>query len=622
MHRHASTSRHESSTSSSHGGGAHRATRRSTSRTAARLAAVASLAIVLPTCVAAASGATTTVSGPTANAATTGVPAGVVLTPRSGFKVTTAGAVIDAADITGTVTIAAPDVVIRNSRIHGSTSTPYGVRVESGSVTVVDSEISGFSYGLAGSGWTAERVEITGAAQDGVKLGSNDHLLDSWVHGLGAAGRGAVDGAQLDAGARDVVLRGNTIDVTGTYPANSAVFVKPEGTSSAAGPLTIDGNWLDGGTATLQLLTSSTGTAEAGTTVTGNHFGRHGTSVSRITAPATASGNVWADTGATLELAGTTAGTSPTSSPSSTPTSSPSATPTSSPTTSTPTPTASPTASSTPTATSSPSASPAPTSTSSTGTVSAPVSAPAPSTSRPGPTNTGVPVGTKLTASGSITVTTPNAVIDGKDVQGTITVSAPGVVVKNSRITGTGYYGVRVTSGDVTLEDTEISGFQNAISGGSWTGLRLNIHSTTQDGVKLDSHVLLQDSWIHDLTPEPGAHADGGQVQSGVVDVVVRHNVIDPTNAATGTLANSALIIKADFGSTSPGPVVIEDNWLNGGNYTLFVVPGSTGNTIGEVDVRNNRFGSTHRYGYADILQPVNASGNVVDATGAPLTIG
>lgn len=207
-------------------------------------------------------------------------------------------------------------------------------------------------------------------------------------------------------------------------------------------------------------------------------------------------------------------------------------------------------------------------------------------------------------------------------MRGTVTISAPGVVVKNSRISGTGYYGIRVTSGDVTIEDTEILGFQNAISGGSWTGRRLDIHSTTQDGVKLGSNVLLEDSWIHDLTPEEGAHADGGQVQSGVVDVVVRHNVIDASNAALGTFGNSALIIKPDMGSSSAGPVVIEDNWLNGGNYTLYVVPGSTGNTIREVDVWRNRFGSTSRYGPASVSMPVNASGNVWDASGRPLSIG
>ena len=47
----------------------------------------------------------------------------------------------------------------------------------------------------------------------------------------------------------------------------------------------------------------------------------------------------------------------------------------------------------------------------------------------------GVPSGTTLTPSGSITVTTAGAVIDGKDVTGDITVSANNVTIKNTRVT-------------------------------------------------------------------------------------------------------------------------------------------------------------------------------------------
>lgn len=620
MARHAMTRRH------------HRADRGSAARVSivrgtrsARVAAVAAAVLILPLTVASASSAT---AAP--NAATTGVPDGTSLSARQGGRITTAGTQISAADISGTVTIAAEGVIIRDSRIHGGTATPYGVRVESGSLTIVDSEISGFSYGLAGSGWTASRIEVTGAARDGVKLGSGDSLLDSWVHDLGVVGGDPVDGVQLDGGARDVVVRGNTIDVAGDAKANAAVFVKPEGTAPTTGPLTIEGNWLDGGTHTVQILTSSKGRVEQGTSLIGNRFGRAGGSPARITAPVTVSGNVWTDTGAPVDLPGSsttpvTSSPEPTATPAPTPTAtaSPTPSPTTAPTpgptpTATPTPTPTPTPTLTATATATPTPSPTPTPT-----ATASPSPTAPATGdRPGPSTTGVPDGTALTPSGAITVTTPGAVISGLDVDGAITVSAPGVVVKNSRISGTGYYGIRVASGDVTIEDSEILGFQNAISGNSWTGRRLDIHSTTQDGVKLGSHVLLEDSWIHDLTPEPGAHADGGQVQSGVDDVVVRHNVIDASNARLGTFGNSALIVKPDMGSSSDGPVVIEDNWLNGGNYTLFVVPGSTGNIIREVDVLGNRFGSTHRYGAAEIGMPVNASGNVWDADGSPLSIG
>jgi fibronectin type 3 domain-containing protein len=53
----------------------------------------------------------------------------------------------------------------------------------------------------------------------------------------------------------------------------------------------------------------------------------------------------------------------------------------------------------------------------------------------PDATNTGVPAGTTLTPSGSITASTPGQVIDGKDVSGTITIAANNVTVQNTRVT-------------------------------------------------------------------------------------------------------------------------------------------------------------------------------------------
>jgi hypothetical protein len=242
------------------------------------------------------------------------------------------------------------------------------------------------------------------------------------------------------------------------------------------------------------------------------------------------------------------------------------------------------------------------------------------SSTRPGPDSTGVPAGVSLKQVSGMTVTVPGTVLDALDISGSVTVKASGVVIKNCRIRGTGFWGVRVESGDAVIQDSEISGFANAITGSRWTARRVEIFGTTQDGVKLGSYSTLEDSWIHDLTPEPGAHADGAQAESGVKSVVVRNNVIDVYNRTTGTLGNSAIIIKPDLGSTSPGPVTIENNYLNGGNYTLFVVPGSTGNTITTVNVWRNVFGPNHRYGYASIKMPVQDEGNTT-ATGAPLSL-
>jgi len=244
--------------------------------------------------------------------------------------------------------------------------------------------------------------------------------------------------------------------------------------------------------------------------------------------------------------------------------------------------------------------------------------APAPTTASagvPNSSNTGVPSGTVLQASGALTVTTAGAVIDALDISGGVVIEAPNVVIKRSRITGSGDYGVQVLSGDVTIEDSEISGFSNAIAFDNWKAYRVNIHGVTDDGVKLGSNVLLQDSYLHDFTPSAGAHADGGQMQSGEVNLVVRHNYINP-----GLGTNSALFIAPDLGPSSPGPVTIDGNILGGGNFTIYCVDGNNGQYfVRNISITNNRFLNNAQYGPDDVNVPVTWAGNVWDATGASL---
>ena len=242
--------------------------------------------------------------------------------------------------------------------------------------------------------------------------------------------------------------------------------------------------------------------------------------------------------------------------------------------------------------------------------------APAPLTQaagRPGASNTGVPAGTVLKASGALTVTTSGAVIDALDITGGVVIEASNVTIKRSRIRGSGDYGVQVVSGSVTIEDSEISGFANAIAFDNWKAYRVDIHGVAEDGVKLGSNVTLQDSYLHDFTPSAGAHADGGQLQAGEVHVVVRHNFINP-----GTSANSALFIAPDLGPSTAGPVTIDGNVLGGGNYTVFCLDGNNGQYfVGNISITNNRFLTGAQYGPDRVNVPVTWTGNVWDATGA-----
>jgi len=227
-----------------------------------------------------------------------------------------------------------------------------------------------------------------------------------------------------------------------------------------------------------------------------------------------------------------------------------------------------------------------------------------------------------LTAWGGGTITTANTVISGRDITGQVTIAAPGVVIKNSKIHITnGYYDVYVQSGSVTIQDSELYGNPTGSTIGfdNWTGLRLNIHNFPDDGVKLGSNVLLQDSYIHDFATAAGAHADGGQMQSGVTNLVVRHNTI-LAKTITGTGANAALFIAPDLGPSTNGPVTITGNLLSGGNYTVYIVDGNNGQYfVQNISLTNNRWvRNSYQYGVVDINVPVTKSGNVWDDNNAP----
>lgn len=240
---------------------------------------------------------------------------------------------------------------------------------------------------------------------------------------------------------------------------------------------------------------------------------------------------------------------------------------------------------------------------------------------KPNASNTGVPTGTTLTAySGPTAITVPNTVIDGKVITSALSIQASGVVIKNSQISGAGSYCVLTQGGSVTLEDSEITGgCENAIGFDNWTATRVEIRGTYGDGVKLGSNVILQDSWIHDLAPANGAHADGGQVQGGITNTIVRRNNIDLGSTPN---ANAALFIAPDQGPSTNGPLTIEGNWLNGGNYVVYIVDGDGGSYfIRDIYVRDNKFGSSQTYGYSNVNVPITQSGNTVEATGAPLSL-
>jgi hypothetical protein len=159
----------------------------------------------------------------------TGIPAGISLANcGSSATISTPGAVIDACTYTGSLTIAANNVTIRNSRIHGSVRTQgdgSGFRF-----TVEDSEIGpssdcGTYEALVGvRNYTARRDYIHGNG-DGFRVsGDNVTIEDSFVQTCDLPDDHS-DGVQGLAGGSDIVIHHNTIDLRGsTHGPNASVF--------------------------------------------------------------------------------------------------------------------------------------------------------------------------------------------------------------------------------------------------------------------------------------------------------------------------------------------------------------------------------------------------------------
>lgn len=235
----------------------------------------------------------------------------------------------------------------------------------------------------------------------------------------------------------------------------------------------------------------------------------------------------------------------------------------------------------------------------------------------PDATNTGVPAGTALTnSSGQLNITVAGTVIDARNHSGNIVVNAPNVIIKRSRIrTASAFNVIQNNSTNLLIEDCEIDGINSNSQGftsGNVTVRRCNIHNC-ENGLNVGGPTVVEDSFIHDLYSGGGAHSDGAQFNQGASNITFRHNTIQG--------GNTSAIIMWDEGNPQNANVLIENNKLSGGAYTLYT---ARQGPVTNVRIRNNRFvvGSA-AFGYCNgavVGTTVTEwSGNVNDATGAIL---
>lgn len=206
------------------------------------------------------------------------------------------------------------------------------------------------------------------------------------------------------------------------------------------------------------------------------------------------------------------------------------------------------------------------------------------------------------------------------DIRGGLYIKANNVTVKRSKITNAFYFQVKIDDGlsGVVIQDCEVDGTGNNNDGsygilGPGTFLRNNVHGV-ENGITPSSNTLIQDNYVHDLLASGSPHYDGIQIDGGQSNITIRHNtIINPNNET------SAVMIDNYFGPIDN--MVVDNNRLIGGGYTVYDSGQFNSNTLTNVSITNNRIGIGY-YGYFDFNMASPAptvTGNIDDVTGNPI---
>lgn len=196
---------------------------------------------------------------------------------------------------------------------------------------------------------------------------------------------------------------------------------------------------------------------------------------------------------------------------------------------------------------------------------SKPVVTPSPGAEKvwPNASNTGVPAGTRLTPSGSITVTSDGTVLSNLRVSGSITVRANNVTIEKTKVIG-GRIDLGWDQHGIVMTDVEVDGQDKAppderipaIGSNGYTCIRCNVHGWNT-GFDVRDNVVIEDSWSHDIGPpsEDGHFSSVGS--NGANHVVIRHNVLSCEVSG----CSAAIAFYGDF--TPVSNVVVDNNLLN-----------------------------------------------------------
>ena len=208
--------------------------------------------------------------------------------------------------------------------------------------------------------------------------------------------------------------------------------------------------------------------------------------------------------------------------------------------------------------------------------------------------------GTLTQYTGPSTITQDGITLENMRFNGIIRIAANNVTIRNclSQVSRQTTYNFFVEFGytGTLIEDCEIRGaFVSGVYGAHMTLRGSHIWEMGSDAIKSFGNFVIENNYVERLHYIPDAHAD-----------VIQHNDGDNLTVR-GNNFECFLSVPPDFGcsiaifindTTAPvDNVHIDNNWLDGGNYTLQIQDPDNSGSITNVRVTNNQFGQGFRFG-------------------------
>jgi hypothetical protein len=183
----------------------------------------------------------------------------------------------------------------------------------------------------------------------------------------------------------------------------------------------------------------------------------------------------------------------------------------------------------------------------------------------------GVPAGTQLQSSGSITTTKDGQVIEGKDISGQVTIKHANVEIKNCKIRH-GFWGVEngAAKPGLVVHHCELIGpGKSSSGGGSGTNGPGHFHHNKSRLCENAYNFwggggIIEWNAIDQLDGPSSAHKDGLQCDGGIDGLKIRNNYVN-----NGSGETSACML--DNWGGAMNNVEVHDNFLGGGGYPAYI---------------------------------------------------